>query len=602
MKFIGYFLIVLIGYILFAVDLFDIVSFAVNVAIKINYYLSDDSVLPPLSKYDFIIVGGGTAGCVLANRLSANPKWNVLLLEAGPEETLLMDIPALTHTYQLSDVINWQFKTEPSADTYCLSMENNQCKFPRGKVMGGSSTINYMIYTRGNRRDFDRWAELGNPGWSFKDVELIFRRIENNTITGSYGGPLTVSMVKHNTDAGKAFVTGHIELGLPQNNYNGPKQAGVSKLHTTIKDGLRVSSNRAYIDPIRTRTNLHIKTKSFVTKILFDSKRAIGVQYSAHGNTFSVTASKEVILSAGAIQSPQILMLSGIGRANHLREHGINVVSDLSGVGQNLMDHVTPGYIHFTTNVTTPIEEGKQIQNFVQYIRDGSGVWGCPSACESIAFFDSLNFTSIDGYPDLEILLIAGGISDFNALKDMGALRPDVPKLLYDATKHRGSISLPLFVLRPKSRGHIELKSFDPFVHPAIYANYFTHPYDLEASIRGIRVVHKLAKTEAFKKINATLVEFKVPHCRHIEYDTDAFWECHARQLSLTFFHYTGTCKMGPANDSEAVVDARLRVRGVTNLRVADGSIMPEIVSGHPNAAIFMIGEKAASMIIEDWS
>lgn len=596
-----YLVIIILGLILLPIYFVEIVAFLVITSIKL-YDIYGAAVVQPtiLVAYDFIIVGGGTAGCVLANRLSENPAWQVLLVEAGPEETLLMDIPSFSHFYQFSDVINWQHKTESSENKYCLGMNGNQCKFPRGKVLGGSSTLNYMIYTRGNRKDFDKWAELGNSGWSYKEIEPFFRKLENNKISGD--GPLPVSAVNFNTPTGNAFLNAHIELGLKPRDYNGAKQAGVSYVQTTTKNGYRVSANHAYISPIRMRKNLHIRTKTFVTKVLIDplEKRAIGVELSDDNTRLKVLANKEVIVSAGAIQSPQLLMISGIGPKDHLIQHGIEVMSDLPGVGKNLMDHVSPGAFHFTVNVTTVNKDGIKFKNVYEYIRNGSGVLSIPASCQSIAFLNSLNLT--DDYPDTEIVLLSSGIEDYSGLKDLANLRKDVTNTLYRTKNGEPSISMMVFALRPKSRGYIELKSSNPFVHPAIYPNYYSHPYDLETSIRAIEVIHKLEKTKAFQQINATLLKSSAPYCMdNFVYGSKEFWGCHARHLTFTVYHYSGTCKMGPATDRNAVLDERLRIRGISNLRVADGSIMPEITSGHTNAPIFMIGEKAAAMIKEDW-
>jgi choline dehydrogenase-like flavoprotein len=287
-----------------------------------------------LQEYDFIVIGAGSAGCALAARLSENPNWKILLLEAGGSENFLMDIPMMVHFLQGYDM-NWRYKTEPSK-TSCLGMKGNQCNWPRGKVMGGSSVLNYMVYTRGHPRDFDNWSDMGNEGWDYKNVSYYYRRMEKNivpNITPNYhgaNGPLTISETAYKSPAAKAFVEAGREIGYPYVDYNGPSQVGFSFLQATIEKGIRKSTNAAYIYPIRGRKNLHVKKNSRVTKILIDeNKRAYGVRFYSNGKYFNVNASKEVLLSAGALNSPQILMLSGIGPAKHLKKMGIDPVVNL---------------------------------------------------------------------------------------------------------------------------------------------------------------------------------------------------------------------------------------------------------------------------------
>lgn len=563
------------------------------------------------ASYDFIIVGAGTAGCVLANRLSENADWNVLLVEAGSDENVLMNVPSFVHFLQLNDIINWQYRAERSENAYCLSMENNQCNFPRGRVMGGSSSINYMIYSRGNRRDFDRWAELGNAGWSYEEVLPYFKKLENSKIPDAWsqhnagsGGPVTVSYVNYFSDAGRVFYEAAMELGLAVINYNGREQQGVSRMQTTTKNGMRVSSNKAYIYPVRHRPNLHIAKRSHVTKINIDQNTATGIEFVRSNEHFQINSTKEVVVSAGAISSPQLLMLSGIGPAQHLRLHNIQPIVNLSGVGENLMDHYMPGYLHFTTNASNCNEDLRNPKTIWDYLKYGSGVIASPAGCESIAFVNSKNITETNDYPDLEVLAISGGVQEFSGLQRNLGYRWDQSRNLYhppaDGDQH--VLILTPMPLRPRSRGHIQLAGNDPFQHPRIVPNYFADPYDMELAIRGIQLILSFEQTEAFKRTNTVSLKSSVPQCLAFSYGTQAFWECHARHLTTTIYHYSGTCKMGSVKDGMAVVDSRLRVKGVQHLRVADASVMPEIVSGHPNAAVFMIGEKAADMIKEDWA
>lgn len=590
---------------------FDTLGYFARKSIEARHYLLKDSTADTnwLHEYDFIVIGAGTAGCVLANRLSENSLWNVLLIEAGGDEPLLMGIPSAVQFWQLSDKFNWLYRTDNASGRaqFCLSMSQQECPFSRGKVMGGSSVLNFMIYTRGNARDYNEWTEMGADGWSYDDVLPFFEKFENILISdgAKKRGPVPVSYVNYQSPISKAFIDSLVEFGLPVVDYNGPKQVGVSRIQTTTQNGWRVSSNRAYIEPIRSkRPNLHIRTRSQVTKILIDahSKRAYGVEFNTAAGLVQVLATKECIVSGGAINSPQLLMLSGIGPADHLIEHNIPVIADLPGVGENLMDHLMPGYFHFTHKAaTTPLDDLPTLNALFSYLRDGSGPAGSPCAVESIAFFDSLNRTNIDSYPDVEFLQGSNGWHEYEEIFENFGVRPDLADRLYWVPKSMRAMFVSPMVLRPRSRGFIRLRSADPLQYPLINPNYFSDPYDLEVAIRAIRILHELEQTEAFRRIDAKLLRSMVPECERFEYATDAYFECHSRHLTFTVYHYSGTCKMGSRNDTMAVVDSRLRLIGVDGLRVADASIMPKIVSGHTNGPVFMIAEKAAQMIMDDW-
>lgn len=562
---------------------------------------------PVNPEYDFIVVGAGTAGCALAARLSENPKWSVLLIEAGQHESLIMDVPIVVHFLQLG-TINWKYRTQPSKKA-CLAMNDNRCNWPRGKVMGGSSVLNYMMYTRGNRRDYDRWAELGNEGWSYADILPYFKKLEDSSVPDAdedyvgRGGPVTVSYVNWKSDIAKAFVEGSQEDGLKYLDYNGKIQTGVSYLHTTTRNATRTSSNRAYLYPIKGRKNLHILKNSLVTKITMDkkTKTATGVIVYTKGKYQKIRARMEVILSAGAINSPQLLMLSGIGPAEHLKEHGITPLVDLP-VGYNLMDHTAPA-VTFTTNSTSlHFEDFADPLLLNEFIRYG-GPYGSPGGCEAISFYDLDHPEDPDGWPDIELFLVGGSMSSNPAISRAFGLKPSIYDALFKEIEDKNLDAFMIFpmILRPKSRGRVMLKSNSPFKFPLIYANYFDHPYDVDISVRGILKSISLMKTKAFKNINAKLWDRVVPTCAKYGYNTYKYWECYARHFTFTIYHYTGTAKMGPANDKTAVVDPRLRVYGVKNLRVIDASIVPEIMAGHPNGPVYMIAEKGADIIKQDY-
>ncbi|XP_060533416.1 glucose dehydrogenase [FAD, quinone]-like [Cylas formicarius] len=568
--------------------------------------------MPPeklLPQYDFIVVGAGTAGCVIANRLSENPNWNVLLIEAGRPENFLMDFPILANYLQFTES-NWRYKTQPSGKS-CLGLDGGQCNWPRGKVVGGSSVLNYMIYTRGNRRDYDHWAALGNRGWSFDEVLPYFIKVENFSVPvphdqeyHGYEGYLDISYSPYRTKIADAIVNSSLLYGFPYVDYNGPTQVGVSYLQLSQRNGIRESSSRAYLHPISTRKNLHLTKYTMVKKIVIDpiSKQVQGVEMVKGGRTYFVRANKEVISSAGAINSPQLLMLSGIGPRKHLKQVGIPVLSNLK-VGHNLMDHITMG--GFTFIIDEPLslrtERLLSTDNLKEYFNNHKGPLSVPGGCEALVFTDFDNPNDPDGYPDMELLFQGGSIvSDTVLRKDFG-ITDEIYDAVFKPIEQKDSFMVFPMLLRPKSKGRIMLKDANYKNKPFIFPNYFADPKDMETILKGVRLVLDLVKQPPLQALGSRLHDIPIPQCSNIPFGSDAYFECMTRHFTFTIYHQSGTCKMGPPSDKRAVVDDRLRVYGVKGLRVIDASIMPEIPAAHTNSPTFMIAEKGSDMIKQDW-
>ncbi|XP_072934716.1 glucose dehydrogenase [FAD, quinone]-like [Epargyreus clarus] len=563
------------------------------------------------TEYDFVIIGAGSAGCVLSNRLTEVKHFNVLLIEAGDSEQAFMDIPVIATMMQFTDA-NWDYQTEPQK-AGCMGMRHGRCSWPRGKVVGGSSVLHSMMHTRGNRKDYDRWAANGNPGWDFKSALKYFKKSENldipelakNKIYHSRNGPLTIEYPKWRTPLSDAFLKAGVETGAKIVDYNGETQTGYSIIQFTTSNGTRVSASRAFLHPITNRKNFHITKNSFVTKILIDpwKKKAYGVEFRKDGKKFVVIAKREVILSAGAINSPQILMISGIGPKEHLTEKNISTIVDLP-VGYNLQDHWALGGLTFIINTTDSIrfERVATLRNIIKYYNQRSGPLTAPTGTEAIAFIDTKNPKNDDGYPDLELLFVAGSLVSQSTYKHAFAIDDYIYETVYDPIADMDTWMVFPMILLPKSRGRIMLKSKNPYKKPLIYANYFSDGgHDEKVILYGIRKTIELSKTEAFQKYGSRLHDIPIPNCAHLRFNSDAYWICAMKTLTVTIYHHCCTNKMGPKTDPEAVVDSRLKVYGIRGLRVVDASVMPHVPAAHTNAPTIMIAEKAADLIKEDW-
>ncbi|XP_022699478.1 glucose dehydrogenase [FAD, quinone]-like isoform X2 [Varroa jacobsoni] len=556
-------------------------------------------------EYDYIVVGGGSAGAVLAARLSEDPLMRVLLLEAGGSPSALHDVPLLAAEFQKTRV-DWQYKTVPQ-DAACFGLNNRQSVWPRGKVLGGSSVLNYMLYVRGNRKDYDQWdTGLGCAGWSWKEVFPYFLKSENNRdpdiLAGGYhvtGGPVTVERAPFRTPLGEAFVAAGETLGYPRGDYNGHLQTRFDVPQGTVQNGKRVSTSKAFLHTARYRPNLHILTNAKVLKLLLEGRHCIGVLFRLRGRLRTVHANREVILSAGSINSPQILMLSGIGPAQHLRSLGIPVVMDLP-VGRNLHDHIGAAGLSFQINQTLSVVRKRVgLDKVIQYIFAKDGPLTLLGGVEGVGFLKTKYNNDTGDWPDAEIHFISSSPAGDggSTIKKVMGISDKFFERVYRPYLNLDSFTLYPVLLRPRSRGYVKLRSSDPDDPPLINPRYLTKNEDVLTLVEAMKQCFAIGMSEPFKKFGARPFSMIFPGCEIYPVRSDKYLACLARTYTATIYHPVGTCKMGSPQDPSTVVDPLLRVKGIKGLRVVDASVIPKIPSGNTNAPVIMVAERAADLL-----
>jgi choline dehydrogenase len=513
--------------------------------------------------FDYIIVGAGSAGCVLAKRLSEDGAATVAVVEAGgPADRKEIHIPA-AFSKLFGSECDWAYRTEPQQH-----LNGRKLYWPRGKVVGGSSSINAMIYTRGHRNDFDGWSRAGCEGWSYADALRVFTRIERRG--NDSGGILDVCDLRSTNPLSHAFVDACVENGIARNpDFNGDSIEGAGFFQVTQRNGKRHSCAAAYLQPALQRQNVTLFTHALTTRVIVEGGAAAGIEYVHNGSTNQLHARREVILSGGAVNSPQLLMLSGIGPAADLERLGIEVTADLPGVGRNLQDHITAGAIHHCTQPVS-LAGAESFRSILRYLVRGDGM-----LASNIAEAGAFVTTNGSPTPDIELIFAPSFFMNHGKGNPKG---------------HGFTVGAVL--LHPKSRGSIRLRSADPQQSPSIQPQYLSEPEDLRSLVSATRLCRRVARAKAFDGYRGEEVW---PGSQNESDDEIAAF---IRNHTETLYHPVGTCRMG--NDDESVVDSRLRVRGVESLRVIDASVMPSIITGHPNAAVVMIAERGAELITAD--
>ncbi|XP_014090133.1 ecdysone oxidase isoform X2 [Bactrocera oleae] len=568
---------------------------------------ADEALSEGLQKYDFVIVGAGTAGSVVASRLTENPRIKVLLLEAGGDPPIESEIFTMSSTLHHS-AYTWTDFGEPNPNC-CQGMQQRRCYWPRGKMLGGSSSMSGSIFLLGNKEDFDRWRLLGCNKWSWEEMKFLYEKALKASQHEVVDKPVGAIVLNHfdpleqHKELAQLVFNASSELGLRyiSNLADGTSVGYTDAIPANIEKGRRMSVAKTYLGQVsRSRPNLHVIKNALVTKILFssDNSRAMGVEFILRNrHRLKAAATSEVLVAAGAINSPKLLLQSGIGPSEHLKALNIKQVADLP-VGNNLHDHgMLPLILRFESEFSVPPSMGEP-QSVADYFLRQIGPL---AASISIMGFINTNTSSSSQYPDLHLvshtIVPTGNADSFKFLQ----LRDEIVAGISRAAGNQSLLQIYGSLLRPSSRGKVRLRSADPQAPPLIYNNYASERADQLTLLRNVRFVQRMCTTAAFRNYGLQLLHVPIEECDQLPYDSDDYWICYIKYLYIGAWHPVGTCRMGADTDSHAVVDQRLRVRGVDRLRVVDASIMPEISSGNTNGPTTLIAEKATIMIEDDW-
>ncbi|XP_057339326.1 glucose dehydrogenase [FAD, quinone]-like [Microplitis mediator] len=563
--------------------------------------------------FDFIIVGGGTAGSVLAARLSDQSDWKVLLIEAGTYPSARTDVPQLSSGAKRNSE-EYDYPAEPQ-ENFCLGQVNKRCRLATGKGLGGSTTLGANAYVYGHKKDFDDWEAEGNEGWDFESVLPYFKKSANypREIIEQYGdnylgteGPMSARLLNYTSSSfSETILNAVAEKGIPKIDiFNTNRYIGFTKMHVNVENGQRVNAAKAYLSPIKDKENLYVMTSTRTDQILISNNQTIGVRVTLkNGKTVDINASKEVILSAGAMESPKLLMLSGIGPKKDLDELEIDCIADLP-VGQNLIDQlIWPGvFLEFANQTHVHKTDSDSQDDAYMYLAHKEGPLAAMDGFDFSGFVNVNDLNSTNPNIQFQNYYVAqGDDSMMSQVLDTFNLSPEVRDFIVNSTMTNDNLLMSAILLKPKSTGEVKLRSKSPSDSVKIFQNYLTDNRDKETLLQYVDFVESLLDTEAFKNLGMKLRKIVIPGCDNFEFDSSEYWECNLRHIAGSYNHPVGTVRMGTPDNPKSVVDSTLKVLGIDRLRVIDASIMPNIVSAGPLPATLMIAEKGADFIKNSW-